>query len=134
MHQKTLGIIKPDATKRNLIGKIIAHIENSSLSIHAIKITKLNVKEAEDFYEEHKEKPFFRDLINYMTSYKVVLIAIEGENAVEKYREIMGSTNPKNAQEGTIRKLYAIDMQSNSVHGSDSTKSAKRELEYFNLN
>ena len=128
---RTFSIIKPDATKRNLTGKINQIIENNNLRIIAQKRIKLTLNQAEEFYSIHKERPFFRDLINYMISEPVVLQVLEGENSVEKYRSIMGATNPEEAKEGTIRKLMAQNVQENSVHGSDSNENALKEINFF---
>ena len=124
---RTFSIIKPDATKRNITGAINKIIEENGLVIIAQKRIKLSTDKAEGFYSVHKDKPFFRDLIDYMTSGPVVVQVLEGLNAVEKYRKIMGSTNPANAEEGTIRKLHALNIQENSVHGSDSSENAEIE-------
>ena len=129
--QETFSIIKPDATKRNLTGSINMLIENSGLRIIAQKRIKLNKDQAEKFYFVHKEKPFFNDLIEYMTSEPVVVQVLTGENAIDKYRKVMGATNPDNAEEGTIRKLHALNVQENSVHGSDSIENAKKEISFF---
>ena len=128
---KTFSIIKPDATKRNLTGAINKIIEENNLRIIAQKRIRLTKETAEGFYSVHKEKPFFNDLINYMTSEPVVVQVLEGVNAVSNYRNIMGATNPEMADAGTIRKLYAIDIQENSVHGSDSLENAKIEISFF---
>ena len=128
---RTFSIIKPDATRRNLTGSINKLIEESNLKIVGQKRVLLNKEIAEGFYAIHKEKPFFNDLIEYMTSGPVVVQILEGEDAVNKYRNIMGSTNPENAVEGTIRKKFALNIQENSVHGSDSEDNAKIEIEYF---
>ena len=128
---KTFSIIKPDATKRNLTGAINKIIEENNLRIIAQKRIRLTKETAEGFYSVHKEKPFFNDLINYMTSEPVVVQVLEGVNAVSNYRNIMGATNPEMADAGTIRKLYAIDIQENSVHGSDSEENATIEIKYF---
>ena len=128
---KTFSIIKPDATKRNLTGSINKIIEDNDLRIVAQKRIKLSKAQAEGFYVIHRDKPFFNDLVNYMTSEPVVVQVLEGENAVKKYREIMGATNPDNAEEGTIRKEYALNIQENSVHGSDSDENARLEINYF---
>ena len=128
---RTFSIIKPDATKRNITGAINKIIEENDLVIIAQKRIKLSTDKAEGFYSIHKDKPFFRDLIDYMTSGPVVVQVLEGSNAVEKYRKIMGSTNPANAEEGTIRKLHALNIQENSVHGSDSSENAEIEIKYF---
>ena len=128
---RTFSIIKPDATKRNITGAINKIIEENDLVIVAQKRIKLSTEKAEGFYYIHKDKPFFKDLIDYMTSGPVVVQVLEGSNAVEKYRKIMGSTNPENAEEGTIRKLHALNIQENSVHGSDSSENAEIEIKYF---
>lgn len=133
MIQKTLGIIKPDATERQLIGSIINDLEQTDLKIVGLKMVKLTNEVAEEFYKEHTEKPFFKSLISYMTSNEIVVFSLEGENAVLKYREIMGATNPKDAKEGSLRFKYAESLSRNSVHGSDSIISAKRELDIFDL-
>ena len=128
---KTFSIIKPDATKRNITGAINKIIEENDLVIVAQKRIKLSKVQAEGFYAIHKEKPFFNDLIEYMTSGPVIVQVLEGEKAVEKYRDIMGATNPENARIGTIRKEYALNIQENSVHGSDSNENAQIEISYF---
>ena len=129
--QKTFSIIKPDAVKRNLIGHINKMIESSDLKILASKKMYLTKNQAEIFYEVHKERPFFDSLVEYMTSGPVQVQVLEGENAVAKYRKIMGATNPAEAEEGTIRKLYAESIEANSVHGSDSEENAKIEISFF---
>ena len=129
--QKTFSIIKPDAVKRNLIGHINQMIESSELRILASKKMYLTKYQAEIFYEVHKERPFFNSLVEYMTSGPVQVQVLEGENAVAKYRKIMGATNPAEAEEGTIRKLYAQSIEANSVHGSDSEENAKIEISFF---
>ena len=128
---KTFSIIKPDATKRKITGSINKLIEDSGLKIVAQKLIKLSENQAKEFYSIHKEKPFFNDLIEYMTSEPVVVQVLSGENAVESYRNIMGATNPENAEPGTIRKLFALNVQENSVHGSDSPENAMKEIEFF---
>ena len=128
---KTFSIIKPDATKRNITGSINKVIEESGLRIIAQKRIKLTTDQAENFYSVHKERPFFNDLIQYMTSEPVIVQVLSGKNSVEKYRSIMGATNPENAEEGTIRKLFALNVQENSVHGSDSEENAKIEIDFF---
>ena len=128
---RTFSIIKPDATKRNITGSINKIIEQNNLVIVAQKRIKLSKEKAEGFYSAHREKPFFQDLIQYMTSGPVIIQVLEGDNAVENYRKIMGSTNPDNADDGTIRKLYGLNIQENSVHGSDSHENAKIEISYF---
>ena len=129
--EKTLSIIKPDAVERNLIGQIVSIFEKNSLTIHSIKKIILSKKMAEDFYFVHKERPFFNDLCTYMSSGPVVVIVLEGNNSVVKNREIMGATNPKDAAKGTIRNLYGISLDKNSVHGSDSKENAKIEIDFF---
>ena len=128
---KTFSIIKPDATKRNVTGSINKIIEENNLRIIAQKRIKLSKEKAEGFYNVHKDKPFFGDLISYMTSEPVVVQVLQGENAVIKYREIMGATNPDDAEDGTIRKEFALNIQENSVHGSDSDENAIKEINYF---
>ena len=129
--EKTLSIIKPDAVERNLIGQIVSIFEKNSLKIHLIKKIILSKKMAEDFYFVHKERPFFNDLCTYMCSGPVVVMVLEGDSAVVKNREIMGATNPKDAAKGTIRNLYGISLDKNSVHGSDSKENAKIEIDFF---
>ena len=128
---QTFSIIKPDATKRNITGSINKVIEENGLRIIAQKRIKLTIEQAESFYSVHKEKPFFADLIEYMTSGPVIVQILSGDNCVEKYRSIMGATNPANADDGTIRKLFALNVQENSVHGSDSIDNAKIEIDFF---
>ena len=128
---RTFSIIKPDATKRNITGAINKIIEDNGLIIIAQKRIKLSREQAEGFYSIHKAKPFFKDLIEYMTSGPVIVQVLEGENAVENYRKIMGATNPDNAENGTIRKNFALNIQENSVHGSDSEDNANIEINYF---
>ena len=129
--EKTFSIIKPDATKRNITGSINKIIEENGLRIVAQKRIKLSIYQAKDFYQIHSEKPFFNDLIEYMTSEPVVVQVLLGNNAVETYRKIMGATNPENAEEGTIRKTHALNVQENSVHGSDSEENAEKEIAFF---
>ena len=128
---RTFSIIKPDATKRNITGSINKIIEDNNLVIIAQKRIKLSKEKAEGFYSIHKDKPFFNELIEYMTSGPVIVQVLQGDNAVENYRKIMGATNPENAEKGTIRKEYALNIQENSVHGSDSDENAKVEINYF---
>lgn len=127
----TFSIIKPDATERNLTGKINSYLETGGLKIVAQKMVCLSEDQAKKFYAEHSERPFFGSLISYMTSAPVVLQVLKGENAVLKNREIMGATNPEDAEIGTIRKDFAKNIEANSIHGSDSLESAKREIEFF---
>ena len=129
--ERTFSIIKPDATKRNISGRINQIIEESGLRIIAQKRIKLSSDQAIKFYSIHDKKPFFNDIINYMTSGPVVVQVLEANNAVDKYREIMGATNPEKAKNGTIRKILALNVQENSVHGSDSIKNAKNEINFF---
>lgn len=129
--ERTFSIIKPDATKRNLTGAINQRFENNGLRIVAQKRIHMSEDQAKGFYAEHAEKPFFGSLVDFMTSGPVVVQVLEGENAIKKNREIMGATNPANADEGTIRKDFAESMEANSVHGSDSPESAAREISYF---
>ena len=129
--ERTFSIIKPDATKRNISGRINQIIEESGLRIIAQKRIKLSSDQAIKFYSIHNKKPFFNDLINYMTSGPVVVQVLEANHAVDKYREIMGATNPEKAKNGTIRKILALNVQENSVHGSDSIKNAKNEINFF---
>ena len=126
--ERTLSIIKPDATARNLTGQIVARLEGAGLRVIAQKRVWWKKKDARKFYDIHKEQPFFRDLISFMTSGPIVLQVLEGENAIAKNRAVMGATNPVDAAPGTIRKDFAVSLQRNSVHGSDSTATAKREI------
>ena len=129
--EQTLSIIKPDATSRNITGQVNSIIEKSGLKIIGQKRIKLTKEIAGKFYEVHKDRPFYRDLINYMISEPVVVQILEGDNAVDKYRTIMGATNPENAENGTIRKQHALNIQENAVHGSDSDENAIIEISYF---
>ena len=131
MTQRTLSIIKPDAVQRNLQGAIMKMIQDSGLKIVAMKMLRLSRDEARGFYAVHKDRPFFDSLTDYMSSGPIVVSILEGENGIDKYREIMGATNPENAQEGTIRKAYALDIEKNSVHGSDAQETAQVEMSYF---
>ena len=129
--ERTLSIIKPDATRRNLTGKVNAKLEEAGLRIVAQKRLRLTRAQAEAFYAVHKARPFFNDLCAFMTSGPVVVQVLEGENAVAKNRDVMGATNPANAAPGTIRKEFAESIEANSVHGSDSLENAKAEIAYF---
>ncbi len=129
--QKTLSIIKPDATKRNLTGKINSKFENAGLEIIAQKRIQLTKQNAEKFYIIHKDKSFYNDLVSYMISGPVVVQVLKGENAIDLNRKIMGATNPEDAEEGTIRKEFAINIEQNSVHGSDSLENANKEISFF---
>ncbi|ACG73458.1 Nucleoside-diphosphate kinase [Anaeromyxobacter sp. K] len=129
--ERTLSIIKPDGVEKGIIGKIIGRFEEKGLKPVAIRLTQLSKAEAEGFYAVHKARPFFGDLVKFMTSGPVVLMVLEGENAVARNREIMGATDPKKADAGTIRKDFATDIEKNTVHGSDSAENAKIEVSYF---
>ncbi len=129
--ERTFSIIKPDATRRNLTGKINAMLEDAGLRIVAQKRIRMTQEQAETFYGVHKERSFFPDLVKFMTSGPVVVQVLEGENAILKNREVMGATNPANADEGTIRKMYGESVEANSAHGSDSPENAAIEIAYF---
>ncbi|WP_066016298.1 nucleoside-diphosphate kinase [Endozoicomonas atrinae] len=129
--ERTLSIIKPDAVAKSVIGKILARFEQSGLNVVATKMLHLSDEQAGGFYAEHKERPFYKDLVAFMTSGPVVVSVLEGENAVALNRELMGATNPKEAAEGTIRADFAETIDENAVHGSDSATSAEREVAYF---
>ena len=129
--QQTLAMIKPDAVQRNLIGSIIQLMEANKLVVKKIIMMKLSVSQAEKFYIIHKDRDFYSKLIEYMTSGQVVVILLEGDNAIKAYRDLMGSTNPEEAEEKTIRKLYAVNTTYNSVHGSDSPENARIEIDFF---
>lgn len=129
--ERTLSIIKPDGVEKKLIGKIISRLEKQGLRVTALKMVKLTKKEAEGFYIVHKERPFYGSLTDFMSRGPVVLMVLEGENAIEKNREIMGATDPAQASEGTIRRDFATSIEENTVHGSDSPESAAFEIGYF---
>jgi nucleoside-diphosphate kinase len=129
--ERTFSIIKPDATRRNLTGAVTKMLEDAGLRVVASKRIHMTKEQAEGFYAVHKERPFFNDLVSFMISGPVVVQVLEGENAVAKNREVMGATNPENADEGTIRKVHAESIEANSVHGSDSLENAKIEIDYF---
>jgi len=129
--EQTLSIIKPDAVQKGVIGKIIDRFESNGLRIAAMKKIKLSEEVAGGFYAEHRERPFFGDLVAFMTSGPVVVMVLEGENAIAKNRDLMGATNPKEAEAGTIRADFAESIDANAVHGSDSKESAAREIKYF---
>jgi len=129
--ERTLSILKPDALQSGAVGKILAKFEESGLKPVAMKMMHLTVPEAEGFYAVHRERPFFKSLVSYMTSGPVIVQVLEGENAVQRNRDVMGATNPANAAEGTIRKLFARSIEANSVHGSDSPENARAEIAYF---
>jgi nucleoside-diphosphate kinase len=128
---RTFSIIKPDATRRNLTGAITKMLEDGGLRVVASKRIKMSREQAEGFYAVHKERPFFNDLCTFMTSGPVVVQVLEGENAVQRNRDIMGATNPEQAAEGTIRKTFAESIEANSAHGSDSDQNAAIEIDYF---
>lgn len=131
MTDRTFSILKPDATRRNLTGKVNAVIEGAGLRIVGQKRIRMSRAQAETFYEIHKERPFFGELVDFMTSGPVVVQVLEGENAVQRYRDIMGATNPANAAEGTVRKLFSESVGENTVHGSDSDENARIEIAQF---
>ncbi|MGM0536034.1 MAG: nucleoside-diphosphate kinase [Pseudomonadota bacterium] len=130
-NQRTLSIIKPDAVAQNVIGEIESRFEKAGLKIVAAKMLQLSEEKAGGFYAEHKERPFFKDLVGFMTSGPVVVQVLEGEDAIAKNRDLMGATNPKEAAPGTIRADFAETIDANAVHGSDSPESAEREIAYF---
>jgi len=129
--ERTLSIIKPDGVEKGVIGRVISRFETNGLKPVAMKMKRLSRAEAEGFYAVHKARPFFADLVKFMTSGPVVLMVLEGEGAVAKNREIMGATDPKKAAEGTLRKDFATDIEKNTVHGSDSAENARAEVSYF---
>lgn len=129
--ERTLSIIKPDAVGKNHIGDIISRFEKSGLKVIAVKMKHLKQNDAEGFYAVHKERPFFKDLVSFMTTGPVLIMALEGENAVSKNRDIMGATDPKKATPGTIRADFASSIDENAVHGSDSIENGKIEISYF---
>ncbi len=131
MIEQTLSIIKPDGVKKGLTGKIILMFEENGFEIKAIKKVRLTKKEAEGFYYVHKDRPFFNSLISFMTEGPIVPMVLSAENAISKNREIMGATNPSDAKEGTIRKMFAESIERNTVHGSDSPESSKSEIPFF---
>ena len=129
--ERTLFIVKPDAVERNLIGKILAHVEEKGFRLVEARLTVLTHDEAQTFYAEHQGKPFFNDLVEYMTSGPVLLTCLEAEAAVSRLREVVGATDPAQAQPGTMRKIYGVSKQMNSVHASDGAASAEREVKLF---
>jgi nucleoside-diphosphate kinase len=129
--ERTLSIIKPDGVEKGIIGRVVSRFESQGLKPIALRMKLLSKTEAEGFYAVHKARPFFNDLVKFMTSGPVVLMVLEGEGAVAKNREIMGATDPKKAADGTIRKDFATDIEKNTVHGSDSVENAKVEVSYF---
>jgi len=131
MNERTLSIIKPDGVSRKIIGEVISRLEKNNISIIAMKMIHMTKKQAEGFYAVHKERPFFESLTDFMASGPVVVMVLEGDGVISKYREIMGATDYKEAAEGTIRKDFATDIEKNVVHGSDSEESAIFEIGYF---
>lgn len=131
MAERTLVIVKPDAVERNLVSRILSMIESAGLRMVAVKSLKLTKQEAGEFYHVHRGKNFYEPLTEYMSSGKIVVAVFEGDDAIAKVRKIMGATDPKKAEEGTIRKLYGIDVEKNSIHGSDSKESAEFEIGFF---
>ncbi len=129
--EQTLSILKPDTVQKNNIGKVISYLEQGGLTVVAAKMLHLSKEKAEGFYDIHKGKPFFDELVGFMTSGPVLVMVLEGENAIQKNREIMGATNPKEAKPGTIRADFAENIDANAVHGSDAEDTAKREIAYF---
>jgi nucleoside-diphosphate kinase len=129
--ERTFSMIKPDATERNLVGSITAMIESSGLKVIASRRTKMTPEKAAEFYGVHSERPFFQSLCDFMCSGPIIVQVLEGENAVKKNREIMGATNPEDAEDGTIRKVHAVSLEKNSVHGSDSPENASIEIAHF---
>ncbi len=129
--ERTLSIVKPDGVEKNVIGEVISRFEKNGLKVIALKRIKLTKSDAEGFYAVHKERPFFGSLTDFMSRGPVVVLVLEGENAIAKNREIMGATNPEEAAEGTIRKDFATNIEENTVHGSDSPESAETEINYF---
>jgi len=131
MAERTLSIVKPDGVRKNLIGEVTGRFEKAGLRVIALKMASLTKKEAEGFYAVHRERPFFKSLTDFMSSGPVVIMAVEGEGAIKKIRDIMGATNPKDALPGTIRKDFADSIESNIVHGSDAADTARFEIAYF---
>jgi len=131
MTNRTFAMIKPDAVRKNLVGQIITKFTDAGFKIKAMKMTRLTKESAQGFYEVHKERPFYNDLVEFMSSGPVVALALEKENAVADYRKLIGSTDPAEAEEGTIRKLYADSKSENAVHGSDSDENAALEIAHF---
>lgn len=129
--ERTLSIIKPDATRRNITGQIVARLEGAGLRVVAQRRVKLSRADAERFYDVHKERPFFKGLVEFMTSGPIVVQVLEGENAIARNRDVMGATDPAKAAPGTIRRDFAENIEANSVHGSDASETAKREIAFF---
>jgi nucleoside-diphosphate kinase len=131
MSERTLCMIKPDGVERNLIGAVLARIEATGLQVVALRKVRLTKAQAEGFYAVHRERPFFQSLVDYMSSGSIVAAVLEGDNAIVRWRDLMGATNPANAAEGTIRKDWALDVERNTVHGSDAVETAAQEIPYF---
>lgn len=131
MQEKTLSIIKPDGVSRGLAGEVIAMLQKANLKVVAMKMIKMSKEEAKGFYKVHEEKPFYEDVTDFMSSGASIVMVLEGEGAIQRYRNIMGATNYKEAEEGTIRKAFATSIQENVVHGSDSPENAEQEIKYF---
>ncbi len=131
MQEQTLSIVKPDALERNLIGEVVGHIESANLEIKAMKMLHMSKEQAQGFYAVHQDKPFFDSLTDYMSSGPIVVMVLQGENAIQRYRDLMGATKPEEAEEGTIRAKIGKDVEKNSVHGSDSPETAATEISYF---
>ena len=131
MIEQTLSIIKPDAVERNLEDKIKSYFEKNNLKISKVKKVKISKEEASEFYKVHQTKPFYNKLCNYLSSGPIVVMILEGENAISKNRQLMGATDPKKAEEGTLRKMYGLSIDKNSIHGSDSIENAKIEIDFF---
>ena len=131
MQERTLSIIKPDGVSRNLMGEVIKRLEESGLKIVAMKMIKMTKEQAKGFYKVHEGKPFYESVTDFMSTGPCVVMVLEGENAIQKYRKLMGATNYKEAEEGTIRRLFATDIEKNIVHGSDSKETADFEINYF---
>ncbi|MDD8021397.1 MAG: nucleoside-diphosphate kinase [Acidobacteriota bacterium] len=131
MSEKTLAIIKPDAVKKRVIGRIIQRIEDEGFNILGLKMVKLSLEEAKQFYFVHRDKPFFDSLTEFMSSGPVVVMLLEGENAISHWREVMGTTNPAEARPGTLRRQFGFSIERNAVHGSDSSETAKTEIKFF---
>lgn len=131
MSNRTLAILKPDCVEKNIIGKVVSHIQEAGFKVIGMKMVRLTKDSAGGFYEIHKERPFYNDLLSYMTSGPCVPIALEKENAVEDFRKLIGATDPSKAEEGTIRKMYADNIERNIVHGSDSDENAAKEISHF---
>jgi nucleoside-diphosphate kinase len=129
--ERTLSILKPDTLEKSKVGEVIALIEKAGLKVVAQRLVHLSLPQAQGFYAVHKERPFFGELVEFMTRGPVIVMALEGENAIATYRGVMGATNPADAEDGTIRKLYAKDVGENAVHGSDAVETAKEEISYF---